>query len=112
MKMAIEDAGVSIDEVNYINAHGTSTPYNDLAETQAIKALFGDLAYKIPVSSTKSLVGHLLGASGAIELVATLLGMHSTAFSSEGRNARWSERTANKHSSLADSISPGPTSSS
>lgn len=75
MKMAIDDAGISLEDVNYINAHGTSTPYNDSSETQAIKTVFGDRAYEIPVSSTKSMVGHLLGASGAIELAATLLGM-------------------------------------
>ncbi len=75
MKMAIEDAGASLDDVNYINAHGTSTPLNDPSETAAIKSLFGERAYEIPVSSTKSMVGHLLGASGAIELAACLLGM-------------------------------------
>jgi len=75
MRKAIEDSGMSVDDVDYINAHGTSTPYNDPAETQAIKTLFGERAYSIPVSSVKSMVGHLLGASGAIELAATLLGM-------------------------------------
>jgi len=75
MRMAVEDAGASLDEIDYINAHGTSTPYNDASETQAIKTLFGERAYKIPVSSVKSMVGHLLGASGSIELAAQLLGM-------------------------------------
>ncbi len=75
MKMALDDAGISPDDVDYINAHGTSTPYNDASETEAIKTVFGERAYEIPVSSSKSMVGHLLGASGAIELVATLLGM-------------------------------------
>ncbi len=75
MRMALDDAGISTDEVDYINAHGTSTLYNDKAETDAIKALFGERAYRIRVSSVKSMVGHLLGASGAIELGASLLGL-------------------------------------
>ena len=70
MKRALEDAGVSEEEVDYINAHGTSTPLNDAVETTAIKGLFGRRAYGIPVSSTKSMVGHSLGASGGLEAVA------------------------------------------
>ncbi len=67
MKMAIKKAGLAPDEVDYINAHGTSTPLNDRVETVAIKAVFGDHAYKVPISSTKSMTGHLVGAAGAIE---------------------------------------------
>ena len=69
MEDAIKEAGISKNQVSYINAHGTSTPYNDKFETIAIKKVFGDQAYKIPISSTKSMTGHLLGAAGAIESI-------------------------------------------
>ncbi len=73
MEQALERAGIRPDQVDYINAHGTSTPFNDAGETKAIKAVFGNHAYKLAVSSTKSQIGHLLGASGAAEAVATVL---------------------------------------
>ena len=69
MSKAIKDAGITAKEIGYINAHGTSTYYNDLYETQAIKSVFGEKAYKIPISSSKSMTGHLLGAAGAIEAI-------------------------------------------
>jgi len=75
MKMAIKDAGISPTEMGYINAHGTSTKFNDENETAAIKTVFGDHAYKIPVSSTKSMTGHLLGAAGGVEAVISILAL-------------------------------------
>ena len=73
MKLALNDAGLKPKDIHYINAHGTSTYYNDLYETQAIKSVFGEYAYQVAVSSTKSMTGHLLGASGAIEAVFSIL---------------------------------------
>lgn len=73
IKQAINNAGISKNDVSYINAHGTSTMLNDLYETQAIKKVFGDQAYKIPVSSTKSMTGHTIGAAGAIEGIISVL---------------------------------------
>ncbi len=75
MSNALADGGVKPEEVDYINAHGTSTPLNDKVETFAIKKVFGDYAYKIPISSSKSMIGHLLGAAGVVELIATILSM-------------------------------------
>jgi 3-oxoacyl-[acyl-carrier-protein] synthase II len=77
MEAAISDAGISPSDVDYINAHGTSTPLNDKFETMAIKNTFGEHAYKLAVSSTKSMTGHLLGAAGAVEIVATLLSVYN-----------------------------------
>ncbi len=75
MSNALADGGIKPEEVGYINAHGTSTPLNDKVETLAIKKVFGDYAYKIPISSSKSMIGHLLGAAGVVELIATILSM-------------------------------------
>ena len=72
MQLALADAAVQLGEVDYINAHGTSTPLNDAVETAAIKRLFGDLAYKIPISSTKSMIGHSLGAAGSLDAAACI----------------------------------------
>ena len=76
MRWALEDAGLGPQDVDYINAHGSSTPINDTIETRAIKMLFGDHAYKLAVSSTKSMVGHPMGAAGALEALACILALH------------------------------------
>ena len=75
MKSALESANIDISKIDYINAHGTSTPYNDKIETIAIKSLFKDHAYKIMISSSKSMLGHLLGAAGALESIITILSL-------------------------------------
>lgn len=77
MKMALNRAGLAPDEIQYINAHGTSTPLNDKSETNSIKQVFGDHAYKVAVSSTKSMMGHTLGAAGAIEALICLLAIQN-----------------------------------
>ena len=73
MRLAIEDANAKISDIDYINVHGTSTPLGDIAETKAIKSLFGEQAYKLNISSTKSMTGHLLGAAGVIESIACIM---------------------------------------
>jgi 3-oxoacyl-[acyl-carrier-protein] synthase II len=75
IELALKDAGVEVDDVVYVNAHGTSTPLNDRSETNAIKTVLGERAGQVPVSSTKSAIGHLLGAAGAVEAIATLLAL-------------------------------------
>jgi 3-oxoacyl-[acyl-carrier-protein] synthase II len=79
MKMALNDASLNADQIDYINAHGTSTDVNDKVETLAIKQVFGERAYKIPVSSTKSMMGHLIAAAGATELIISILSMRNGA---------------------------------
>src|SRR5205085_2551175 len=73
MRRALQKAGLEPHQVDYINAHGTSTPFNDRTETQAIKTYFGDYAYHVPISSSKSMTGHTVGASGAIEAVISIM---------------------------------------
>ncbi|HEX9372008.1 MAG TPA: beta-ketoacyl-ACP synthase II [Roseiflexaceae bacterium] len=77
MRLALRHAGLLPDDVDYINAHGTSTPAGDVAETQAIKSLLGERAYRVPVSSSKSQIGHLVGAAGAVEAVITILALQN-----------------------------------
>ncbi len=76
IKNALADAGIGPGDVDYVNAHGTSTPLNDAGETRALKMALGEHAYKVPISSTKSMIGHLLGGAGAVEAIATLLSIN------------------------------------
>jgi 3-oxoacyl-[acyl-carrier-protein] synthase II len=76
MQLALKDAKTNPDEVQYVNAHGTSTPLGDEAETKALKQVFGEHARKLAISSTKSMLGHLLGASGGVELIATAMSVY------------------------------------
>lgn len=78
MRMALNDAGLSVEDIDYINAHGTSTPLNDKSETAAIKTLFGEKAYDVPISSTKSMTGHLMGAGGALEAIFCVMAMRDS----------------------------------
>jgi 3-oxoacyl-[acyl-carrier-protein] synthase II len=73
MRAALQDAGIQPSEVDHINTHGTGTKYNDLTETQAIKAVFCDSAYRIPITSVKSMTGHMMGAAGSIEAMAAVM---------------------------------------
>ena len=77
MQNALEDAGLTTADIDYINVHGTSTPVGDISEAKAIKALFGENAYKLNISSTKSMTGHLLGAAGAVEAMASVLAVQN-----------------------------------
>ena len=79
MTLALDDAGLASADVDYVNAHGTATVLNDVTETRAIKQVFGERAYNVPVSSTKSMHGHLLGGAGALEFLVSVLAMHRRA---------------------------------
>ena len=79
MANALAEAGMEPSDISYVNAHGTSTPMNDRLETEALKAVFGDEAYKIKISSTKSMTGHLLGAAGGVEAAISVLAVSESA---------------------------------
>ncbi|MFO0930112.1 MAG: hypothetical protein U0736_24320 [Gemmataceae bacterium] len=77
IRQAVADAGLNPKEIGYVNAHGTSTKVNDLVETLAIKRVFGEHAYRLPISSSKSMLGHLIGAAGAVELVISVMALRT-----------------------------------
>lgn len=120
MRTALADAEIGPEDVGYINAHGTSTPVGDLAETHAIKSIFGDRAYNIPVSSTKSMTGHLLGAAGGVEAVFSILALRDQVVPptinldepGEGCDLDYVPHTARKHTldvSMSNSFGFGGT---
>jgi 3-oxoacyl-[acyl-carrier-protein] synthase II len=78
MEITLDDAGLKPEDIDYINVHGTSTPLGDVGETKAILKIFGEHAYKLNISSTKSMTGHLLGAAGAVEAIASILAIQNS----------------------------------
>jgi 3-oxoacyl-(acyl-carrier-protein) synthase len=78
MRWALANAGLKPEDIDYVHAHGTSTPLNDLTETRAIKAIFGEQAYKLSISSIKSMLGHAMGASGALQAISTALSIYES----------------------------------
>ena len=92
MQKALHDGDLAPEDIDYVNTHGTSTPYGDIAETNAIKTVFGNHAYKMNINSTKSIIGHLLGASGGVEFVATTLSVKGRYDSSHNQSGRAGSR--------------------
>jgi 3-oxoacyl-[acyl-carrier-protein] synthase II len=78
MRLSLQDAGLNIEDVDYVNVHGTSTPLGDIAEIKALQKVFGDHCFKLHISSTKSMTGHLLGAAGAVEAIASILAIRDS----------------------------------
>jgi len=123
MRNAIKDAGIALDRINYINAHGTSTHAGDLAESRAIESVLGSAAEQVAVSSTKSMIGHLLGAAGAVEAIFSILALRDQVApptinldrSDEGCNLNYVPNTAQErviHSVLSNSFGFGGTNGS